>query len=227
MPTYPNGRVPVGALTELSHGFLLLNSVANAYRGWHAASRLHGVRIDPVDSYGSGYRSLAVQKVFWEAGQGNRVAAAMANLDPDLKVNIAVPGYSSHGTGTRADVLFNHHSPDASNIALAKKYGFTREFGNDDTNHFRHDLKTAINGYRTDDLVRIVCTELNGRNLGKSSNANIDGDRGPNDGTSHYRWMVQKAGKLDGIYKGTVDGIFGPLSEATEMRYYLRLRDAS
>lgn len=74
----------------------------------------------------------------------------------------------------------------------------------------------------TPDQVKRVATYLNGRKLGKSSTASTTGIAIlPGSASSNYYWMVQQAGKIDGIY-GTgylVDSIPGPKTYEVEKHY--------
>lgn len=66
------------------------------------------------------------------------------------------------------------------------------------------------------DDVRRVAVYLNGRNLGKTSSAVIDGVPGAN-----LYWMIQKAGTIDRVYNGEIDGKTGPRTEAA-FDHYIR-----
>lgn len=145
MTTYPNGELPDSALSEIAPGERLAGPSANAYRALVAAGKAHGISIRLAAGVGSAYRSLSVQRDYWDAYNGNAAAAKRVGLNPASRIRVAQPRGSSHGFGTRADLLFNgSSSPDAADLALAKQYGWTREFGADDPNHFEHDGRTAI-----------------------------------------------------------------------------------
>lgn len=139
-----NGYVPRSALTEAEKGILLDKRVARAYRRVKAMFYDLGDNLRLIDG-SSGYRSYAVQKAMYEASVGHDAAAKRKwNLDPNSTVPLAHPGGSSHGFGTRLDLLVNGHTPNASQRALLAMAGFTREFGGRDPNHFEHDLKTSV-----------------------------------------------------------------------------------
>jgi len=63
--------------------------------------------------------------------------------------------------------------------------------------------------------VRRVATYLNTRNLGKvSSSGTVNGNEGDGIPGPVLYWLIQTAGKADGIYPGIIDGETGPLTEA-------------
>ena len=126
-------------------------------------------------------------------------AARRANIDPDLHVNVAAPGYSSHGTADRVDLLFNGHSPDAPALALAKRYGFTREFGTADETHFQHTGDTT--GPTTYDKVRINALYLNGLRIGEPTASAHDGERDTTGKTKQkYTLLLQTLAHQEGDY---------------------------
>lgn len=73
---------------------------------------------------------------------------------------------------------------------------------------------------RSKDDVKKVAEYLNNRKLGKTSTAVIDGIPG----TILY-WLIQTAGKKDGIYTGIIDGIIGPKTEKTFDYYISKLHN--
>lgn len=204
------GYIPATALTTIAPGTQLLNSTATAWRKLAMVAQLDdGTKIRPVDSYGSGYRSWAIALDYYRAGQGDAAATARCGIDPKMQVSIAYPP-GSHGGATRIDMLFNGHSPTDKDIALAKRYGFTREFGTRDENHFQHDGVTAIHSTRTYDKVRLTARYLNERHLGRTTNASNNGFP---DGD--FIWLVQHYGHMQHIYPVSCkeDGITGPYTE--------------
>ncbi len=62
------------------------------------------------------------------------------NLNPASKAGLASPGTSTHGTGTRFDATggFNNFM-----LRRGRAFGYTREFGSNDPNHWKHDGITA------------------------------------------------------------------------------------
>lgn len=204
------GFIPATALSTISPGTQLVNSTAAAWRNMALAAELwDNTIIRPVDNYGSGYRSWAIALDYYHAGQGDIAACKRCNIDPNMKVNVAYPP-GSHGSGTRIDLLFNGHSPADKDIELAKRYGFTQEFGTRDENHFMHDGQTAIHGVRAYDSTRLVGRFLNQRHLGRTTDAERTGERDAN-----LIWLVQHYGHLQKIYPANCieDGITGPHTE--------------
>lgn len=140
-----NGMLPASSLVTVAPGEQLSTPTANAYRALVAAGKHVGITVALAGGVGSGYRSLAVQELYVKASHGDADAARQVGLNPGSSISVAAAGYSSHGWGTRADLLFNGSSwPTKAQLDLAAKFGFTREFGADDPNHFEHDGKTAI-----------------------------------------------------------------------------------
>lgn len=197
MVSYPNGRVPASALTSVARGVQLLNPVASAYGALIRVAAFDGITVRPAAGVGSGYRSLAIQQLFYQAGNGDKAAAEKVGLSGTSSVAVAAPGYSSHGTGTRVDLVFDgSDDPRGPHLELAARYGFTREFGTRDRNHFAHDVKTGIHGIRDHDKVRMIGKYLNNRTLaGEKTGAEKSGERG-----SFYWTRIQEAGRKDGIY---------------------------
>lgn len=143
--TYANGKIPVSDLTTIAVGVQLTTPTANAYRALIAQASHEHVAIKPAPGVGSGYRDLALQELFYDASHGDKAAAAKVHFNTASTVKVAAPGGSSHGWGNRIDLLFDgSQTPDVTDLNLAKRFGFTREFGSADSNHFVHDGKTAI-----------------------------------------------------------------------------------
>lgn len=140
-----NGRLTAAELTTVAPGLQLANHAANSYERMVAAALAHGWTITIALPYGA-YRSYAVQDGMHHAGSSAGTAAERRKygLNPYSTVSIASAGLSSHGFGTRADLLFNGAMPNAAQIAFAATFGWTREFGAADPNHFMHDGVTAI-----------------------------------------------------------------------------------
>lgn len=142
--TSPNGRLTEAELVHVSAVETLSVLTARAYRHLVIAGHAAGIKVS-LASPGAAYRSFEVQDEMRRGSLGDRALAAKWGLNPNSSVPLASAGYSTHGTGTRVDLLFNGSSwPTTAELALAAHYGFTREFGADDPNHFRHDGRTAI-----------------------------------------------------------------------------------
>lgn len=140
-----NGKIPASDLSTVAVGVQLLAGAANAYRALIVQGAHEHVAIKPAAGVGSGYRDLAVQGEFFRASHGDAAAARAVSLNPASIIRVASPGYSSHGWGDRIDLLFDGSvQPSPVELNLAKRFGFTREFGSADPNHFEHDGKTAI-----------------------------------------------------------------------------------
>lgn len=83
---------------------------------------------------GGGYRSWNVQNEMYLGSKGNVRLAKKWGLNPRSSVPLAGPGNSSHGFGTRVDIV---GTPiDGAFLRLARDFGFTLEFGPRDPNHF-------------------------------------------------------------------------------------------
>jgi nucleoid-associated protein YgaU len=140
-----NGRLPASDLATVAVGVRLITGAANAYRALVAQGSHEHVAIKPAPGVGSGYRDLELQELFYRASRGDRAAIEQVHFNTSSTTKVAAPGGSSHGWGDRIDLLFDgSQTPDAADLNLAKRFGFTREFGSADSNHFEHDGKTAI-----------------------------------------------------------------------------------
>lgn len=147
-----NGYLTEDDLVHVSTVETLSVITARAYRHLVIDAKKAGVTVT-LASPGAGYRSFKTQDEMRRGSLGDRKLAAKWDLNPDSSVPLAAAGYSSHGYGTRVDLLFNgSSSPSAAHIKLAKAHGFTREFGSDDPNHFEHDGKTATGALSRADL---------------------------------------------------------------------------
>jgi hypothetical protein len=139
-----NGYLTEAELVHVSPVETLSTLAARAYRHLVIAGAAKGIKIH-IASPGGAYRSFKTQAEMREGSLGNVALAAKWDLNPNSSVPLAAAGYSSHGFGTRVDLIFNGSSnPNGTELSLAAHYGFTREFGADDPNHFKHDGKTAI-----------------------------------------------------------------------------------
>lgn len=144
MTTYSNGRLPASALKTIAPGVQLAKPTANAWTRAVADVKSKGYILRAVDGRGAGYRSYAVQDAMQKASVGNDIAAKRYwNLSTVSTVSLAHAGSSTHGYGTRIDVYSN--MPLDQLTSIMKRYGFWREFGSSDPNHWAHDGKTATN----------------------------------------------------------------------------------
>lgn len=140
-----NGKIPSTDLITVAVGVQLVPGAAWAYRALVLQGAHEHISVRPAPGVGSGYRSLEVQEQFWRATHGDKTAARLVQLNTSSSVKVAAPGGSSHGWGDRIDLLFDgSQEPTSTDLNLAKRFGFTREFGSADSNHFEHDGRTAI-----------------------------------------------------------------------------------
>lgn len=138
-----NGRLTAAELTTVAPGLQLACSAANAFERLVAAGKAKGWAISIVEP-GGAYRSFETQYEMYRASRGDVTLALKWNLNPNSTVPLAGPGYSSHGFGTRVDLLFNGSSTlNSEQLAFCLTFGWTREFGANDPNHFKHDGVTA------------------------------------------------------------------------------------
>lgn len=139
---YKNGRLPKSALTEIQPGAFLATKTARAWKQLVAAAKKNLGRSISAANPAGAYRSAAAQHAMHLAGAGDDILAKLHwGLNPHSTVAIADDPWGTHQDGTRIDII---GTPiDARFLALAKKYGFSREFGAKDPNHFLHDGKTA------------------------------------------------------------------------------------
>lgn len=190
---YRNGQVPLTALATVATGVQLLSAQANAYRSLVIMGKIDSIKIGPAPGVGSGYRSIAIQKLFYAAAQGDKKAAAQVGLNPQSTVSVAAPGYSSHGFGTRIDLVFaGSATPNARHIELAGEHGWSQEFGERDPNHFRHDGTTSISGPSDSDRNRVLAHFLNEQGLGKRTATEEDGKHSTDPTVEQiYTWLLQ------------------------------------
>lgn len=129
-----NGRLTASELTTVQAGIKLATKTAKRFALLKAeAKKKYGWTI-AIAPPGGGYRSFAVQGEMRLASMGNTALAAKWHLNPHSSVPLAKAGGSSHGFGTRMDIV---GAPlNGTFFALAAKYGFVREFGSADPNHF-------------------------------------------------------------------------------------------
>jgi hypothetical protein len=126
-----NGRLTEGELTAVG-GILLSNSTARAWQAMvDAAQAEAGISLTIARPAG-GYRSFFLQ------GDMKRNPGAYG-LNPASSVSLAAPGNSTHGFGTRVDIGSFSGARAAWVLANCDRFGFTREFGAADPNHFKHN----------------------------------------------------------------------------------------
>lgn len=111
----------------------LIATAAAAYLAWKAASIAARRPIYIVEPAGA-YRSAWVQNDMVDN-------PTRYNLNPTSTVTFGRTG-QSHGWGNRVDI----GGDLAWAIATAALFGFTREYGTRDRNHFVHDGRTATAG---------------------------------------------------------------------------------
>jgi LysM repeat protein len=142
---YANGRIPASDLTKVQANTTLSKPTAVAWFALKAAAKKELGRTISIagTAGGGGYRSYAMQDAMHNASiSGNAALKARWDLNPNSSVPLAAAGGSTHGLGTRVDIVGT--VMDQKFFDLAKRFGFTREFGPRDPNHFMHDGKTAI-----------------------------------------------------------------------------------
>jgi|GEM_PF-6997078 len=77
-----------------------------------------------------GYRDLDAQRA---------LHSGTAASNPLSTIKIAAPGHSTHGFGNRVDVGSFHGIREKWLLDNCRRFGFTREFGAADPNHFIHN----------------------------------------------------------------------------------------
>jgi len=127
-----NGQWPSSLLVTVEDNDQLRATAAMAYLAMKAAARRDGVTLGIAEPAGA-YRSLAVQRDM-------RDNPGKYNLNPGSKVGLAAVGKSTHGEANRVDI----YPGNAWAIRNAARFGFYREFGADDPNHYKHDGVTAV-----------------------------------------------------------------------------------
>lgn len=138
-----NGRLTDAELVTVD-GVPLSEPTANAYLRMKAAFRkATGLDFWIAKPIG-GYRSYFVQADM-------KIHPELYGLNPASTVSIASAGYSTHGFGSRVDIgsfgsAFGTDGAKRADwlINHASEFGFHREFGDKDPNHFAHDGYTAV-----------------------------------------------------------------------------------
>jgi hypothetical protein len=129
-----NGRLKASELSDVG-GMLLEARAAQAFRNWSAATAAATGRGITIIRPAGAYRSYAVQRDM-------RLNPGRWNLNPSSSINLAREGSSTHGFGTRVDIGYYTGAGWAWALANAHRFGFRREFGAADPNHFMHDGRT-------------------------------------------------------------------------------------
>jgi hypothetical protein len=142
MTNSPNGRLLASELGTVE-GLPLAKPTINAYLRMKAAAKAAGIDIWIAQPIGA-YRSYFVQGDM-------KVHPALYGLSTVSTVNIAAAGSSTHGFGNAIDIgSFGAAWGTAGAkradwlILHAPEFGFFREFGERDPNHFHHDGFTAV-----------------------------------------------------------------------------------
>lgn len=115
-----NGRIPLADLEYVGIGVrsgqpqYLHPTVAQAWRNLQAALRAQGVNLLITE----GYRTLALQQVYWDRKQADPRAPAAAR-----------PGTSNHGWGTAVDMANYLAVPATTRRRLIREAGFSTATG--------------------------------------------------------------------------------------------------
>jgi hypothetical protein len=114
---------------------LLIPTAAAAFRAFQSFAASQGRALGIAEPAGA-YRTYAVQ--------ADMIARPWAyGLNNKSTVGLAAAGHSGHGWGNRVDLVGTALSWIVAN---AGRFGFSREFGAKDPNHFQHDGRTATAG---------------------------------------------------------------------------------
>jgi D-alanyl-D-alanine carboxypeptidase len=136
-----NGQLTPEELTLVQGPIQLSTSTARAWAVMLKAAADAGFTLWIATPAG-GYRSLAVQQDM----HARPWAYNLANNG----VTLAPVGSSTHGYGTRIDMMPTWGKAFDWILANAARFGFTREFGAADPNHFKHTATTSAgNGTAT------------------------------------------------------------------------------
>ncbi len=127
-----NGQLTNAELTAVD-GVRLANATARAWQALaDTAKREADLDLHIAKPHG-GYRDIVAQQA---------LASGTSPSNPASKVPIARPGFSTHGLGTRVDISTFIGKRHDWILANAHRFGFRREFGKKDPNHFIHDRGT-------------------------------------------------------------------------------------
>lgn len=142
-----NGRLSTSELRVVEDNDRLSLATANAFfrarDAWYATGGSGACIVEPAGAY----RDYDTQY----AMKHGIPSYAYWNLNPKSKAGLASAGSSTHGTGTRFDA-----TPGFNVFLLrrGKEFGFTREFGANDPNHWKHNGVTASTGYEATPITR-------------------------------------------------------------------------
>lgn len=131
-----NGRLTASELVTVEDNDQLAPRAASAFwiarDAWYRDGGGGSCIVEPAGAY----RSWQVQ---YDMKHGIP-SYAYWNLNPSSKAGLASPGSSTHGTGSRFDATggFNNFM-----LRRGRAFGYTREFGANDPNHWKHDGITA------------------------------------------------------------------------------------
>lgn len=138
-----NGRLPTQLLASVN-GQLVTRPTADAWNRMVSAAA--DVKLGLWVTAGGGYRDIEAQRQLWLAGSASGIA-------------VAKPGYQTHGWGDRIDVGKFGPNWGAEGIrrerwllAHAPGFGFTREFGSIDPNHFKYTPVKTSTQPKDDDM---------------------------------------------------------------------------
>lgn len=170
-----NGRLTDAELQVVEDNDRLNHRTANAFRraraAWYASGGSGPCIVEPAGAY----RSWQVQ---YDMKHGIP-SFAYWNLNPNSKAGLASAGSSTHGLGDRFDATpgFN-----AFLLRRGREFGFYREFGANDPNHWRHDgvtaagvSVTAISSPEEDDMPRYIYTDQDGEGFALIDSNYVDG----------------------------------------------------
>jgi D-alanyl-D-alanine carboxypeptidase. len=137
-----NGRLTSTELTLVQRGTMNIYLANVAARAWTALKaeydRAHPGESLTIAAPVGGYRSYSVQADM-------HVNPSRYGLSAYSTIPIAPAGYSTHGDGMAVDIAGASLAGPRKTWLLknASRFGFTRQFGDRDPNHYRHDGTTA------------------------------------------------------------------------------------
>ena len=140
-----NGRLTATELTLVQRGTMNIYLANVAARAWTALKaeydRAHPDESLTIAAPVGGYRSYSVQADM-------HVNPSRYGLSAYSTVPIAAAGYSTHGDGMAVDIAGASLAGTRKTwlLANAARFGFTRQFGDKDPNHYRHDGVTTAGG---------------------------------------------------------------------------------
>lgn len=140
-----NGRLTAAELTLVQRGPMNIYLANTAAKAWGALKaeydRTHPGESLTIAEPAGGYRTLAVQADM-------HIRPKLYGLSVYSTIPLAKAGFSSHGDGMAVDIADASKASPRKTwlLANASRYGFTRQFGDADPNHYRHDGITAAGG---------------------------------------------------------------------------------